>query len=292
MQKIKLVVDTPSDIPDEDLARYGIEMVGVPIFVDGREYIERKSFSIEGFYEVLESAKELPVTSRVPVGDFADAYEKAWREGCTNVIVVTINAGGSGTYDSARMAKELFYSEIPEAQETLTVHLVDSKTYSVAYGYPVVQAAAMAQQGASAAELLAYLHDFFDRVEIYLACYTLEYAKKSGRITAAAAFVGDMLGLRPIIAMIDGETKTAEKVRGDKNVTGKLAEIYRKRRTAPEDFVLVASAAVDAYGEELQQLLQQELGRKVPHYKTGACIAINAGPRIAAVALLGKKRAE
>ena len=108
MPKIKIVVDTPSDIPDEDLVRYGIEMVGVPIVVDGEDFTERRSFSVEEFYTVLTSAKELPVTSRVPMGEFVNAYTKAFREGCTDIIVVTINAGGSGTFDSARMAIELF----------------------------------------------------------------------------------------------------------------------------------------------------------------------------------------
>jgi len=290
MQKIKFVVDTPSDIPDRYLDRYGIEMVGVPIVVDGKGYVERKSFSITEFYPILEGAKEPPVTSRVPIGDFVDAYVRAWNEGYTDVIVITMNSNGSGTYESAHIAMEMFFTDVPEADGYFSIHLIDSMTYSLAYGYPTVRAASMAQRGKSVEEILEYLYDFFSRVEIYLVCYSLEYAKKSGRISAAAAFVGDVLGMRPIIAMIDGATKVVEKVRGDKNATQRLAEVYRERRVNAEDIVVTASAAVDEYGHELKALVERELGRKVLHCKLGAAITINSGPRAIGLCLLGKKR--
>jgi len=290
MQKIKFVVDTPSDIPDKYLDRYSIEMVSVPIVVDGREYVERESFSISEFYPILVGAKELPVTSRVPIGDFVDAYARAWNEGYTDVIVITMNSGGSGTYQSAYIASGMFFTDVPEADGYFSIHLIDSMTYSLAYGYPTVRAASMAQRGKSVEEILEFLYDFFSRVEIYLVCYTLEYAKKSGRISAAAAFVGDVLGMRPIIAMIDGTTKVIEKVRGDKNATRRLAEVYRERRVKAEDIVVTASAAVDEYGHELKALVERDLGRKVLHCKLGAAITINAGPRATGLFLLGKKR--
>lgn len=290
MQKIKIIVDSPCDIPDEDLARYNIDMVGVPIVIDSEEFFERRSFSIREFYTRLEAARELPVTSRVPMMDYALLYQKAWEDGCTDVINITINAKGSGIFESARMAIDFFYSENPQARDKLRVHMVDSKTYSMAYGYPAIQAAIQARAGKTAEEIVAYLHDFFDRVEIYLACYTLDYAKRSGRITAAAAFVGDVLGLRPIISMIDGQTRTVEKVRGDKQVVSKLVELYRKQRPEPDSPVWVVSGSVDEYGAELQSLLGQELNREIPHYKAGASIVINAGPKMAAICMLGRKR--
>jgi DegV family protein with EDD domain len=290
MQKIKFMADTPSDIPDELLKRFDIELLSVPMAVDGREYYERKSFSIREFYDILSAAKEIPVTSRVPTAEFLAAYRRAWESGCTDVICVTINAGGSGTNESAQMARDMFYSEFPAAGEKMKIHIVDSKTYTVAYGLPVVKAAQMARAGKSVADILAYLHDFFDRLEVYLVCYTLEYARKSGRITAAAAVVGDMLGIRPVIAMIDGATKTVEKVRGDKAIPAKLLQIFKKRCEHPEDLICVVDAAVDDYGLAVQSLFQKELNRKIPIHKAGASIVINAGPKIVAICCLGEKR--
>lgn len=290
MQKIKFIVDSPSDIPDEELARYGIEMLSVPINVDGEEYMERQSFSTQAFYSILENARELPVTSRIPVGDFVQHYHDAWAAGYTDIIAVTINSGGSGIYESACMAADLFYQERPEAKKAIAIHLIDSRSYSVGYGHPVIQAAKMAEGGQPVKDIIAYLEDYFDRLEIYLACYTLEYAKRSGRITAAAAFVGDVLGLRPIISMIDGKTKTVEKVRGDKQVVHKLVDLYRKRHDPNRSEVIAVSGSADEYGQELCRLLQAETGKPVAHYKAGASIVINAGPRMAAICVLGEKR--
>ena len=290
MQKIKIVVDTPCDIPDEQLSMYEIELIGVPICVDGRDYLERMSFSCEEFYPILESAESLPTTSRIPLGSFTDVYEKLWHEGCTDIIVITMNAGGSGTYESAQMAANIFFEEAVEAVGTLSIHIVDSMTYSMAYGYPVMCAAEMAQNGKGVEDILDFLCDILLRMEISLVCYTLEYVKKSGRITAAAALAGDILGLKPTISMIDGTTKITAKSRGRKKATQNLIDNYHERKVSSDDPVVIVSGVIDEYGQELKLQLEKELGREVPHYKVGAAVAINTGPQMVGLGFLGAKR--
>lgn len=285
IEKIKLMADTPSDITDEELERYNIDMPCVPIAIDGQSYIERQSFSNHEFYTVLENAQEIPVTSRVPTQEFLACYKKAYEQGYTSIICVTINASGSGTNMSAHQAKEEFFRKNSEAKDKVEINIIDSKTYSAGYGYPVVQAAKMALNGHGTAEILDYLNHWFSRVEILLGCYSLKYAKKSGRITAAAAFVGDVLGVRPVILMIDGQTKTIDKVRGDKNLVPKLVETYLKRRESKEAPVAIAHGKDINTALELQALLEKETGRQVPMYAVGASIAINAGPDIVAIVL-------
>ena len=290
MGKIKFMVDSAADITDSDLREYDIDMPSVPIVADGEEYFERKSFTIEEFYNILNTSKEIPVTSRVPMIDFLTGYQNAYRDGYTDVVCVTINAGGSGTNASAIMAKEHLYAEFPEVEERLRIHIVDSRTYSMAFGYPVVQAAKQARDGATVEDILAYLDDWVNRVEVLLGCYSLEYARKSGRIGAAAAFVGDVLGVRPIISMIDGSTKTEAKVRGGKLLTARiLAMIKEKHEKAPEGLCLVCGENTES-AQELQKMIQKEYGIKVPYYHVGASIAINAGPQIVAAIYLAEKR--
>ena len=183
MQKIKIIVDSPCDITDSELIKYDIEMVGVPIVVDGKGYIERESFSCQEFYSILENANSLPSTSRVSLDVFAEKYHKYWSEGYADIIVITMNAGGSGTHESAQMAAGFFFEDFPEAIGGISIHIVDSMTYSLAYGYPAMQAANMIEEGESITKILKYLRDVFSRIEILLVCYTLEYARKSGRIT-------------------------------------------------------------------------------------------------------------
>lgn len=290
MEKIKLTADSACDIPDEYLTEYNIDMPCVPIAVDGVEYMERKSFSIRQFYDILENAAEIPTTSRVRIDDYLDCYKRAFDEGYTHIINVTINAGGSGTHTSAQMAKTQFFEQYPEAKDTLSIIVVDSRTYSMAYGLPVVEAAKMARAGKTAAEILDYLQDCFDTQEVYLACYSLEYAKYSGRIGAAAAFVGDVLGLRPIILMANGQTKVVEKVRGDKNLPARLHQIYLQNRADADTQPIIIRGALDEPAETLRGILDSETGRSVPVYYAGASIVINSGPKILAVIFRGKTR--
>ena len=290
MEKIKFIVDTPSDIPDADLKRYNIDMLHVPIAVDGIEYIERQSFGIIDFYEILENAKELPVTSRIPPEEYLAAYTRAYQQGYTTVINVTINAKGSGIYDSACLATTAFFDQFPVARDAFHIHTIDSRTYSLAYGYAVLQAAQMAQQGQPSSAILEYLDDWFSSVVILLGCYSLKYAKRSGRIGAASAVIGDALGIRPIIAMIDGSTKTVQKVRGDLNLVPQMFEQYLATRVDPRDPVLSVGGSETAPIEELAQLLKKELKRDIPMYHIGAAVTINTGPRVIAIACKGKKR--
>lgn len=289
MERIKFIADTASDIPDAELLEYNIDMPSVPIAIDGQEFFERKSFSIKEFYKVLAGCAEIPKTSRVPVADYVACYKAAYEQGYSDVISVTINAGGSGTYTSSKMAVDVFFREMPQAKGRINIHVVDSQTYSIAYGYPVITAAQMARDGKTVPQILDYLDDYFSHMEIYLACYSLKYAKYSGRIGAAAAFVGEVLGLRPIIAMVGGTTKTVAKVRGESKVIGELLRIAMENCTDTSAQFLVIGGSDEAHVAELQALAQKKLKRSVPLYYAGASIVINAGPEIAALVIRGKK---
>lgn len=290
VQKIKFVTDSASDIPDDLLMEYDIDMMHIPIAVDGKEYFERRSFSIHEFYKILAKTHEIPKTSRVPTEDYVECYKNAYERGYTAIINVTINAGGSGTYAAAQMSAELFYQENPEAKDKIAIHVVDSQTYTMAYGYPIVESAKMARSGKSVNYILKYLYDFFNRCEVYLGCYSLEYAKKSGRIGAAAAFVGDVLGLRPVISMIASKTHIVARVRGDNQLIPQLLKCYEENRDSEDSFVMAVCGETYERGLELQRALQKKLGREVPIYNAGASIVINSGPKIVAIVCLGKKR--
>lgn len=288
MQKIKIAADSPCDIPPSEQSKYNIDILSVPIAVDGKGYFERKSFTMEQFYDIISAASEIPVTSRVPMESFYDCYIRTMEDCYTDLILVTINAGGSSTNASAHMARDYFYEQ--HGKSRLSIHIVDSGTYSLGYGLPAMEAARMAQEGYFVGEILEYLEDFFSRVEIYLGVYTLDFAKKSGRIGAASAFVGDVLGLRPIISMIAGNTKTVDKVRGDRNLAPRLLEMYRANCADKAAPYAVVCGQDKEYGKELANLLEAETGYRSPIYTAGASIVINAGPRMLAVVLLGEKR--
>ncbi len=156
--------------------------------------------------------------------------------------------------------------------------MIDSLCYTYTYGYAVVQAAKQAEEGRSYEEILAYLDDYFSRAETYFSVYNLDFAKKSGRISVAAAFVGDMLGLRPIMSIIDGEIKIIEKVRGTKRWSPNWRRLPKKRRRGEHTPFFAIRAGRDEVGgrigKNIGEVFWQTCG--LPCGSQGASITINA----------------
>lgn len=284
MQKIKLITDSASDIPKEWEEKGQIHILKFHIAVDGKDYLEREDFSEVQFYQMLKRAKELPKTSKVTQNEFLQAFSQFYEQGYTDLIYVSINAKGSSTYDSAVLAKKIFYEEHPQVkEETFRIHIINSGSYTMAYGYPVIEAAKKAQDGADIKEVLHYLEEWLSYVRIYFAPYTLQYAKKSGRVSATKAFLGEMMGLKPIITFEGGMSKIVGKVRGESGVIPDLIA-RAKNEMVPKTPYLLLGGDNEAHTAELLKYAQKALGYPPEGvYKIGASIAINSGPDVSAV---------
>ena len=290
-QKILLMTDTASDIPDEALADGGIVMLPIPIAVDGVGYLERVDFTPTEFYEIITRAKELPTTSHILSVTYQQAYQDAFEAGYTHVINTTITSKGSNMFQAAVQGKRQFFAENPQAAGRFEITVLDSGTYTLGYGQPVMEAARMVKEGATAQEVTVYLDDCYACTEILFAAYSLEFAKRSGRIPVAAAFVGDVLGLRPVISIVDGVTKVVEKVRGDKNVVVRIAEDALARAADKKSVTAVLCGSVEQYGEDMARELSRRFSRvPKPVYQVGAAITINAGPKLVGVVYRGARR--
>ena len=113
MSKIGFLTDSCSDIPQELADKYGIEVVGFPINLDGVEYMERKDFTNDQFYQMMRDAQGVPTTAAITQLQFCDIYARYADEGYTDLVYLSINAGGSSTYNNAVKAMELLEEERP-----------------------------------------------------------------------------------------------------------------------------------------------------------------------------------
>ena len=289
MEKILLLTDSASDLTPEEEARTGIRVLNLPVSVEGKEYTDRVEMTPDDMYRILNTCKELPTTAHLNMVDFVEAYRTAAEEGVTDLIYMGLNSHGSATYQSAILGKRYFYETFPQYAQTMKIHLIDSLSYSYGYGYPLVLAARKRDQGATAEELVDFIQDFLRHRELYFAMYTLQFAKRSGRIGAAAGFVGEVLGLKPVMAFEGGENVTAAKVRGEKNVVPRLFEYYKENHDpdCPEYVVLQGEDPLPA--RELAALIEAYNGQKPEMMgKMGVCVSINAGPRIVGISFRGK----
>ena len=280
MAHIKFTTDSASDIPAALRKELNIEVLPFPIALEDRELADGVDISPQGFYDLLLAAPRIPTHAQLTPYVFYQCFEEAWKAGYTDLIHVSINSKGSATCQNAIQAREEFYEDHPEARETFRIHVIDSHNYTMGYGWAVIRGARMAAEGAAVEDILTEMQDWIDHVRVVFAPLDLTYAKKSGRVSAAAAFVGEALGLKPIMTFEDGESKTLAKVRGEKNVIAGLVDRCKTERRPGTPWMLIRGNN-DGQAEKLAAACAAGLEDSPEmEYEIGGVIAINAGPNL------------
>lgn len=290
MTKIKIMTDSASDLPKSLTDTWDITVIPIPITIDGKGYLEGLDFTPREFYPMLEAAKDLPTTSQIPAHVYFQHYQQCYKQGYDEIILVSLNAATSSTYLRALDGTTLFYEEYPEAKGKFPIHVIDSATFSIAYGYPTLEAAKMAKSGATVSEILAYLDDWFSCLEVYFSAFSLEYIKRSGRIGCTAAAVGEALGIRPILRIVDGKITTLQKVHGNNNVLKAFFRIAKERMAKGSPYG-VLGGTFESMTEKMTHMLRQEFGYEpFGVFDVGCAIAINSGPKMLGIGFKGAKR--
>jgi DegV family protein with EDD domain len=280
MGNFKIYTDSASDISYEDEKRCDIRMLPFKIMLGDKSYVSRVDFDNEGFYELMAQNDEIPKTSQITPYEFQELYLKEASEGTTDLILVLINSHGSATYGNSVMAKDSFFEEHPEYADKLHIYCVDGMGYNGMYGWPVLQAAKMREEGTSAADIAAYLTELMPKREIYFGIYELKYAAKSGRIPTAAAFIGDRLGLKPVMKIFDQEITTAAKCRGEKNLITKIADLTMADMAPGTPYQMVYGCDETCLAE-LTRVMTERIGyAPTDVFQIGAAVAANAGPKV------------
>lgn len=291
MQKIKILTDSTCDIPESEQKKLGIKIMNFSVVVDGKEYKERQDFTNEAFYDMVDNAKEMPKTSQLTTLDILETFKELYNEGWTDVIYISICSTGSSTYSNANSAALQFKEETTgSGKPKMRIYVVDSKGYSGMYGYSVMQAAMKAQRGENPDDIVDYLKDWASKVEACFVPLTLKYVKKSGRITAASAFAGELLGFRPIIKLSGGDSEVPVKIRGEKNIIPKLLEYAEKNMNTKAPYLIVSGR-----NKQLPKQLTDEMTNKFgypPEYinEIGAAVTCNTGPDIVGIIFRNKSK--
>ena len=290
MSKIGFLTDSCSDIPQELADKYGIEVVGFPINLDGKEYIERRDVTNNEFYEMMRNSDAVPTTAAITQLQWCEIYQRYEAEGYTDLVHLVMNGGGSSTYNNALKAVEMFDEECPG--HTLRVRVRDSQNYSMPYGWYFCECARKVRNGGELAACVGELKQKLDCVEICLAAYSLKQMKKSGRISAAAAVVGDLLGIRPIISLNAGVSKVEAKVRGDAAVPAAMLKWVESRVDSMKDTpYMVAYTSSTAKRDELAKLCRKAFGHPpLIVFQLGGVVSANTGPDAIAIVYEGHPR--
>lgn len=288
MKEYRIITDSGCDISAEDEERYGIDIMSFDIILGGETIRERIDITGHEFLEKIAGSEELPKTSQITEFRFEEKFEECVKDGVRDVIVVLINSVGSHTYANACAAAQ-HMKEDGRAGET-RFHILDSHTYSLGYGYPVVEAAKKLESGQSVERTVAYLEDWFDCCELYLMLFNLRHARKSGRIKAAAAVMGELMNIKPIVQMIDDETKVVAKPRGEKKAISDLVEYLSTRAIPKTPFIVGRSLATEAEDEFIEKYKAKSGSQLAMIHSVGSVVAANAGTNFIGVFVKGEKR--
>ena len=286
MSKYVVLTDS-TDLPEEAAKQHNIDIVCFKIALDGEGYTERVDFTPEQFCEMLKKASGLPTTAQITQFEFFDKFEEYDRQGVEQTLYISINAGGSGTNAAAHAAAAQFHEEHPDSR--MEIFIVDSHAYSMAEGAGVIEAKQKLDAGETMESVIEYLNDKYAKMEILLTAYTLKVIRKSGRISAAAAIAGDLLGIHPIFTLNDGVSQVVKKVRGDKAVVSGMATTMASRMAQGTPYYIGVSD--HKYDEEYVEACTKKVGyAPVGIFHLGCAVLSNTGAEAVGLVFEGAKR--
>lgn len=217
---LRIVTDSSAGLPRDLLEAYGIEVVPLNVQFGRTSYQEGVDIDNTQFYQMLSQAEQLPTTSQPSAGQFHEVYSRLVAGG-DSVISIHISSKLSGTCQSAMAAKGM----LPEADITV----VDTLSVSMGHGLVVLAAAEAVQKGKGQDEVVALVEQVINGMQILFIVDTLEYLQKGGRIGGAAAFLGTLLSLKPLLEIRDGGVEPLERVRTRRKAVRRALEVLAER---------------------------------------------------------------
>jgi DegV family protein with EDD domain len=202
--KIALVTDSTCDIPSDLIAAHQVHVVPNVLIIDGRSIEDDKYFSREDFYRQLPEMTTFPTTSTASVGTYQVIYEQLFRQGYDQVLSIHCSKELSGIFNAASTA-----ANAVEGQ----VEVIDSRQISLGLGFQVLEAAEAVSKGLPIESILDHLNMVRTRLRVVAMLDTLEFIRRSGRVSWARAKLGALLNLKPFVEVIDGFVLSLGEVR-------------------------------------------------------------------------------
>lgn len=215
---IKIVCDSISDLPQEILEKYNVDIIPLTVIFNHKEYLAGENLTTKDFYKMLRESDSMPKTSQATYVQFKSVFEKYDEN--TQIIYISGSSIASGTYQSAMLAKNDGHDN---------VSIFDTGNLSIGSALFVIKACEMVEMGYSVNDILSNLEKHKNEVEVVFSVDTLEYLKMGGRISSTKAALGNLLSIKPILEVKDGLVSQKSQVRGKKQIYSTLAKTIVNR---------------------------------------------------------------
>lgn len=269
-RKVTIVTDSTAYLPKEICEQYHIHVVPNVVNWGTKTYRDGVDIGATEFFERLKVDPVHPTTSVASPGEFREVYEKAAAAGET-VLGIHLSSLLSGTYATAMQVTSLI---------TKPVEVLDTQAAAMALGFIVLDAARAAQAGKSMAEVKQAAQNAMPKVGMLFTVETLEYLRRGGRIGGAAAFVGGLLDMKPILELRNGRVEPVERVRTKKKAMDRILDLMADRMQGRQPVRLATlHAATPAEAKALAEAAQKRFGAtEVIYSEISPTVATHTGP--------------
>ena len=277
---IKIITDSTCDLSYEQAELFDVEMVPLSVNFTDKSYLEGVDISREEFYEKLATAHTLPTTSQVNPAEFHTVFSNHIENGDC-IVGVFLSSEISGTFQSAKIASEMF----PENR----IFLVDSRSATLGLGLLVKIACELRDNGKNPTEIQEAITALATKVKLLAVVNTLKYFKMGGRISSTTAFIGEVMGMSPMVALVDGSLSVAGKSRGKKSILTFFDNYIEQTPIDHKYSVAFAhSQCPELLNELVTHLSETNTLDNTLSGEIGAVIGTHAGPNCYGLAYIAK----
>lgn len=192
MNRVAIVTESSSNLPPEVVEEYGIHVLPLKVIWEEKVFRDGVDLTPQEFYSRLRMDHYMPTTAAFSPSEFLETFRSLAQEH-EAIVAILLSQDLTGSVEAAQIASQM--------APTLPVHIVDSRTAAMAQGFIVLEAARAAAAGANAEQVVARAQEMIPRVQFLATLETLEYLRRGGRIGTAAAFLGSMLQMKPIVGI-------------------------------------------------------------------------------------------
>ncbi len=222
MRKVAIVTDTTACIPPVKVEEYGIEVVPVPLVIEGKMYRDGIDITPEQFYDLMHKAKKTPSTSASAPEPYLEAFRKAAKK-AAGIICFTEPARFSAMYISAAIAMKTAANSLPGTR----IEVIEGTTAAAGMGLVALEAARAADAGRTLEEVKAAATSVMQRTRLYAALDTVQYLVRSGRVPQVAALVNSILAIKPVFTLNHDGAKTVALPRTMKGAIEKMFRLVQ-----------------------------------------------------------------
>ncbi|BEO96822.1 DegV family protein [Fusobacterium nucleatum] len=274
LSKIAILTDSASDITPDMIEGLDVTVIPIRLKIGENNYKDGVNLSKKEFWYKLTTEKIMPKTAQPSPAEFRDYYEELFNKGYEKIISLHISSKMSGTQQVAKVAREMLKRE-------KDIIIVDSKSVTFGQAYQVLEAAKMIKAGAKLEDILTRLYEIADKMKVYFAVSDLTYLEKGGRIGRASSVIGNLLKLRPVLKLEDGEVSLETKTFGERGAISYMEKIIKNE--GKNSIYLYT-----AWGGTNQELQSTDILKKVAdtmrkieykgRFEIGATIGSHSGP--------------